>query len=249
MAQVTHEVRGNSVAAQRATQAKQDAENRVGQLIMTVDPYAKREPAYWIGVFNVSKTELKIPRSWVPGGMVTLPGREEGQLYGKPFVIPDVKNLMKPPVGNDEIVTVPTKGEFLAQDIVNCNDPYGSWETYRPLSAGSALNEGNNYYDRGIFWCKLAKPDSEPDMKAVEFAINRLEAYYNSLINEANTYYSSGPKEQTKICAPHHEAAQYFIDSGNDIDLPWHKTMSGNLRGRLKLKKAQQDQPEGQKIR
>jgi hypothetical protein len=250
MPQPNAEIRGNSAAANRATQAKQDQENRVGQLIMTVDPYSKRKPEYYIGVFNVSKTTFKIPRSWVPGGLVTLEGRDEGQLYGKPFIIPDVKNIMKPPVGNDEITVIPTKGEFLAQDICNCNDPQGSWETYRPLSAASGLNVGNNYYDRGIVWCRLATPESEPDPKAIDFAIMRLETYYNGLINEANTYYSSGPKEQIMICAPHHEAAQYFIDAGNDLDLPWHKQLTGNLRGRLKKAQAAAlEAVEGKKVR
>lgn len=213
--------------------------NRVDQVRLVADPYSARIPEYWIGIFNVSKTELQIARSWVIGGLVKLRPRAEGELYGPPFIIKDVVAIPKPPMGNDEIIMVPTKGEWLAQDIVNCNDPTGSWKTYRPLNAATSTNEGNNYYDRGIFWCRLASPDAEPDFDAVEFAIKRLENYYNGLVQEANLYYSSGPKEQAKICQPHHEAADYFISSGLSLELPWHQVMSGGLSQQLdKLRKA-----------
>ena len=229
----------DSPRAQQSSAALANDKNRVDQLHLVADPHAKDVPKYWVGIFNVSKTELQIARSWVIGGIVKLRPRAEGELYGPPFIIPDIVNIPKPPSSNDEIILVPFSGEWLAQDIVNCNDPNGSWKTYRPLNAATATNEGNNYYDRGIFWCRLASTDAEPDFDAVEFAIKRLENYYNGLVQEANLYYSSGPKEQSKICQPHHEAADYFISSGLQLELPWHQVMSGGLTQQLdKLRKA-----------
>jgi hypothetical protein len=228
----------DSPRAQSGASSLANDKNRVDQVRLVADPYAGRTPEYYIGIFNVSKTELQIARSWVPNGTVKLRAREEGQLYGLPFILNDVVPIPKPPMGNDEIILVPTKGEFLAQDIVNCNDPYGSWKTYRPLNAATATNEGNNYYDRGIFWCRLTSPGAEPDFDAVEFAIKRLETYYQNLIQEANLYYTSGPKEQSKICQPHHEAADYFIESGVKLSLPWHQVLSGNLHEQLQKARA-----------
>jgi hypothetical protein len=207
--------------------------NRLDQLIITGNPYANRAPLFWVGVFNVAKQPFRIHRPWVIGGVVKIEAREEGELYSKPFIIPDIVGIAKPPVGNDEIIIVPQKGEFLAQDICNMNDPFGSWKTYRPLSEATRWNDGNNYYERGLFWVKLETPDSPPDLEAVQTAIERLEKYYSFLINEANKFYTSGPKGQEMICGPHHEAAEYFLSAGNDLNLPWHAVMKGGLHGLL----------------
>jgi len=212
--------------------------NRLDQLIIVGNPYAGRQPEFWVGIFNVAKQEFRIHRPWVIGGIVKLAAREEGELYSKPFVIPDIVGIPKPPMGNDEVIVVPNKGEFLAQDICNMNDPFGSWKTYRPLSEATRWNDGNNYYERGLFWCKLEAQDSPPDMAAVESAILRLEKYYTFLIQEGNKFYTSGPKGQEMICQPHHDAADYFISSGNKLDLPWHAVMKGGLHGLLGKAKA-----------
>jgi hypothetical protein len=228
---------GSPRANQQSTSFAND-KNRVSETFISSDPLAQRKPEFYVGIFNVSKTELKVARSWAMGGTVIIPGRQEGETYSKPFILRDMVNVAKQPDLNMEIALVPQRGEFLAQDVCNCNDPYGSWKTYRPLNAATATSEGNNYYDRGVFWCRLTAPDAEPDLDAVDFAIGRLEKYYQNLIQEANLYYSSGPKEQAKICQPHHEAADYFIESGVKLNLPWHQVLSGNLHEQLAKAKA-----------
>jgi hypothetical protein len=237
MPEVNASIEMNTAGATRAASSRQNDKNHVGSLIMTADPYAKRTPDFYIGIFNVSRKEFAVPRPWAVNGVITIPARPEDGLYGKPFILRDVEATQKLQPGSDEILMIPVKGAFLAQDIVNCNDPLGDWKTYKTLNPATALNEGNNYYDRGIFWVKLASPDAEPDIEAVEAAVNRLEAYYNSLILEGNRYYSSGPKTQSLICDPHHMAADYFISAGNDLELPWHQVLSGGMKSRIKAKK------------
>ncbi len=230
---------GGSYASNRAAASLADSKNRVDQTFITPDPNALDKPKYYIGVFNVSRTEVRIARPWVVGGMVKLAPRQQDDLYGKPFVLPDIKAFAKPSPGGDEINLIRQSGEFLAQDIVNCNDPKGNWKTYRQLNPEQRTSDGNNYYERGIFWCRIATPESEPDFEALEFAVKLLEKSYQSLIEEANIYYASGPKEQAKIGAPHREAAQYFIDSGLELNLPWHQTLTGGLSAKLATKKAE----------
>lgn len=224
--------------------------NRMGLVHMTPDAIGSRKPEFYIGIFNVSTKSLTVQRQWGSGqsfddfgstapsisGLVTIPGREPDELYSRPYVLRDIERLTKLQPSSDEIVMIPVKGEFLAQDLCNCLDPFGDWRTARILTneqQNAAGSVGNNYYERGIFWCKLATPDAEPDLEAVEKAVERLEAYYQKLYEEGNRYYQLGPKGQELIAAPHHEAIQYFLDAGHKIEAPWHMTLTGGLRGKL----------------
>jgi hypothetical protein len=228
----------DSAAAQTVIRSIANDKNRESQLIMTGNPYKDRKPEFYVGIFNVSRRELVVERPWAINGTVRIEARKEDALYGKPFVLADIELIHRPIVGNDEILTVPQKGEFLAQDIVNSNDPNGSWKTYKAANPATEINIGNNYYEKGIFWVRLATPDSEPDLDAVEAAIDRLELNYNRLIMEANELYASGPEGQKQLGAgrgkPYHEAADYFITAGHEVDAPWHSVMKGGLSNRLK---------------
>ena len=239
MSEVTHEMNYDSPNAHAAANSRAKDKNREGNLILTADPYGKRVPAFYVGIFNVGSQPFSVQRSWAVGGTVNIAARPKDALYSQPLILRDVENLQRIAPGSDEIQLAPTSGEYLAQDIVNCNNPYGSWKTYKSLDPSQAVNEGNNYYDRGIFWCRLATPTSDPDFEVVEFAITRLEKNYQRLVEEGNLLYQSGPKGQVLICAPHHEAAQYFIDAGHQLDLPWHATLTGGLSGRLKQSMAE----------
>jgi hypothetical protein len=198
------------------------------QIIMTPDPYAGREPEFYVGIFNVSQKEYRISKPWVVGGQVKIAACDQDKLYSKPFILRDIEHLLRAEVGREEITPIPTKGILLAQDVVNSNDPQGDWRSVRPLDA-HATNEGNNYYELGLFWVKLATPDAEPDEEAVEMAIKRMEATYNRRIEEAEKFYAGGPEAQKQIEAPNHEAADYF-----GIDRPWHHQMTRDRCSRLK---------------
>jgi hypothetical protein len=239
--------------ANMASKSRARDKNRMGNIVMTTDPYGKRQPEFYVGIFNVNTRPLTVQRQWGVGqqmgdggqasigGLVTVNGRAVDDLYGKPVILRDIEHMQKLQPGSDEILLVPVGGEFLAQDLCNCNDLGGSWKTAKSLSTEQQMAAGavgNNYYERGIFWCRLATPDAEPDMEAVDAAITNLERYYQKLLEEANRLYQSGPKGQQEICDPHHEAAEYFIQAGNPLDLPWHATLRGGLHGMLKKKSA-----------
>jgi hypothetical protein len=234
-------------------QSYQKSKNRMSSLRVASDPHAKRKPDFYVGIFNVNTKPLTVQRQWgvgtAPGengtqasicGLVKIPGREEGKLYSSPVVLRDIEHFQKLQPGSDEIILQPISGEFMAQDLCNSNDPYGSWKTYRPITSDQQQvsgNIGSNYYERGIFWCRLTTPDAEPDLNAVEFAIAQLERTYQGLIEEANRFYQQGAQKQVEICEPHHEAAAYFIAAGHDLNLPWHATLTGGLVGQLAAKR------------
>jgi hypothetical protein len=213
--------------------------NRNAEIKMPAQPYAHLKPEFYVGIFNVSRKEIRIPRDWAVGGNVIIPAREEEDLYSKPYVLKAIEGIMHLPPGSVQMVVEPINGEALAQDVVNTSNPGGDWKTYRQWTKNQEDimgAVGNNYYEKGLFWCRLETPTSDPDMEAVEFAMGCLEKNYNNLITEANLLYSSGPREQLKICAPHHEAADYFIKAGNDVELPWHQILQGNFKSKLKKK-------------
>ena len=207
------------------------ANSQINAPFFSGNPLANRVPAYYIGVFNVSTRSIKVKRDWAFSHQVIIPAREDGEFYSKPYILPDIKYLPDKKAGFDEISWIAMKGEFLAQDIVNVNDPYGDWHTAKTSSEGTRLSDGNNFYDRGLFWVRLATPEAEPDLEAVETAITRMEAYYQQLVRDANKFYASGPKQHDLICEPHHAAAEYF-----EIDAPWHRKMEGSLKSQLRSK-------------
>jgi hypothetical protein len=239
----THSIE-RSARAIASERARFDDENHLSDISLQADPYGNRTPEFYIGIFNVSMKELRVPRPFGKSGRTTqgdtarevvIPGRNKDDLYGKPFILRDIEPILRTFVGNDEISYTPTSGELLAQDVVNTNDPKGSWRTYRALNPFTAASEGNNYYDRGIFWCRLTSPDAEPDMEAVEFAIGRLEAYYNALVAEADMIWNGNPALRNQIGQPHRDAAKYL-----ELQTEWFHTRTGPLQGKLEAaKKAQ----------
>lgn len=218
----------------QAERGMMDHANRTDELFFADDPYANRKPDYYVGIFNVSTVPMTVERGWAIGGKVVIPARKEGELYSKPYILPDMKNILSLRAGMDEVSLITMKGTFLAQDIVNTNDPNGNWKTSRPLPPNSS-NEGNNYYERGLFWVTLDTPQSEPDGEALEAAINRLDTYYNKLVTEADQMYIGGPRTQSEIGLPHRMAAEAL---GLE-DRPWHVKLISSLASKLKAKKAE----------
>jgi hypothetical protein len=216
-----------------------EAPNSSGPIFPT-DPYAQRKPDYFVGVFNVSLKDQKVAKPWVIGGQVIIAARGKDDPYGKPFILKDVETQMARRVGGDEMYQVPVSGTFIAQDIVNPNDPFGDWRTSVPLNPATASSSGNNLYEYGVFWSKLATPESEPDDEAYVKAVERLEKTYQSLVMEADKFYQQGPKGQEQISDPHHEAAEYF----ELTDRSWHQVMTGSLTSKIKQKKLAKEKAE-----
>lgn len=237
----------NSVAS---GQARSNAGNGLANdVVMTPDPFWDRKPDYYVGIFNVSPKQRKFSRPWGLSrdqqsgeSIVIIEGRAAEDLWSKPYILKDKNPQHQLNPSTQEIHLTYQNGTFLAQDLLNCNDPWGDWKTARPVTPNMG-NEGNNYYEQGLFWCKLKTPTSDPDLDAVESAIKRLEAHYEKLLGDANQMWVGGPEKQKEIADGHHEAAEYFLATNPELEFPWHTTMTGGMMARLKSRKKAAEAP------
>src|SRR4029077_17684840 len=169
-------------------------------------------PQYFVRIFNVSDVEVKIERPWVNfnptqrGKLIVVPARQEGERVSKPFTIADIVQVPIRNDGNKTYQSIGQRGEFLAQDALNPEDMQGNWRTVRSLSPGSSINEGTNLYHWGLFWTNNETPTDEE----IAAAVNRLDANYNNLIDEAKLLWASGEEGRKKIGNTHRRAAQHF---------------------------------------
>jgi hypothetical protein len=184
---------------------------------MVGDMNAGREIKYWVYIFNLSAIEQRIQRPWAHGGCVVIPAREEGKEYSEPYAIPDVIQEKRFVSGASEFSTVGRDGKFYAQDVLNPDDPMGDWKSVRPINQGQTTNIGTNLYNFGCFWT-LSNP---PEPKALAKAKERMEAFYNQKLQEAETLYAAqqDPKYNgDRVGLVHHTAADYF-----KIETVWHR--------------------------
>jgi hypothetical protein len=184
--------------------------------IFTGDANLRHTPKYWVRIFNVSGLEQRIERPWVmpghAGKVIVIPAADDGEETGNPFVIPDIVQMPVDRAGSWELGTRGVDGRFLAQDAINPEEPSGNWRTVRTRLESMSANEGTNLYHWGCFWdvTKGLDLDQEADQEAVKTAIERMEANYNRLIDEANML-ALGDKDQIRqIGATHRRAANYF---------------------------------------
>lgn len=231
MEAATHTIVKGSRPAASATESMRRKEN--DNFVFAGDANLMHRPAFWVGIFNVSDMEQRVERPWLhtqffaapnaerrpSAKIMIIPACEEGKEYGKPFIIPDVVQMPEERPGSWQIRTFGQDGRFLAQDAINPEDPRGSWKTVRPMGAGFLSNEGTNLYDFGCFWIAAPTVDELiPDADVLTAAHKRLEAKYNMLVTEANSFALQGATGIVQIGSLHRRAANYF---GLDVD--WNK--------------------------
>jgi hypothetical protein len=207
--------------SERLTRAKNREHN--DQFVFSGDANLTHTPQFWVGIFNVSGMEHRIDRPWVHPGkrgqLIVIPAAAQDEPFGTPFVIPDIVQMPEERPGSWQMRTFGQDGRFLAQDALNPEDPAGNWRTMREIGAGLAANENTNLYRLGCFWI-TAKTREElyPNEEEIETAHTRLEATYNTLIEDANLLFLTGADGQRQIGHTHRRAANYF-----GIETEWNK--------------------------
>lgn len=224
-------VRGSRNAA-RATAAKNREHN--DNFVFMGDANLTHIPQFWVGLFNVSDLEQRIERPWVhprvlsavaaekiiTAKYVVIPAAEDGQPYGRPFVIPDIVQMPEERPGDWRFRTFGQDGRFLAQDVINPEDPTGNWTTVRKSNEAFATNIGTNLYRFGCFWMTAKKVEELiPTEEMLETAHARLEETYNDLVEEAKNLAMQGAEGIKQIGSLHRRAANYF----GLTDLEWNK--------------------------
>lgn len=222
---VTATISSDSANAKRMTGAMNRSENP--DYVLAGNANVAHQPDYYVSIFNVSEVEHRIERPWVSfnpahrGKIIVIPAKEPGERYSRPFKIADIVQMPVPDIVSGEIRTIGQQGKFLAQDALNPEDPNGNWKTVRVRPATVAQNEGANLYHWGLFWTVNEKP-SEEELTA---AVQRMEANYNHLIEEAKLLYVMGGKKLMEIGNTHRRAAAYF-----GLQFPWNQTYTKQMK-------------------
>jgi hypothetical protein len=108
-----------------------------------------------IRIFNVSRKKHSIDRPGAPGGSWVIHPCSGEEEYGCGPVFPLIARMAHADA-REGVKVVTYQGEFLAQDILNPEDPFGDAETADKRIA--MANENTNLYRFGCFWSRNAKP-------------------------------------------------------------------------------------------
>lgn len=206
----------NQPNAGRMTGSMERSSNEHTNFVFMGNANIGHVPQFFVGIFNVGDMEHKIERPWVNynpaqhGKMIVIPACESGLRYCKPFLIADIVQEPVRNIYNGQMDSRGVDGKFLAQDAINPEDPKGNWKTVRPMNAGQAMNIGTNLYNWGVFWETIQKPTDAPSDAAITKAHERLEAFYNYLIDEAKSLYMQGDEGRRQISNTHRRAASFF---------------------------------------
>lgn len=158
-----------------------------------------------------------VERPWAFAGRIIIPARKPGEKYSEPVRIPDIVQEPVPKAGSNTVYLNGVDGKFLAQDMLNPDDPAGNL-----ISAGklpvNQQNSGTNLYKEGCFWTLNEVPTDE-ELKA---ATVLMEAYYNEIIRKADSNDMLNTRDsRLEIGVKEFHAAAYF-----GIEKPWNKVLT-----------------------
>lgn len=221
--QVNSTISGGSDIARRLTEGKMREANQ--NFVFSGNANLTHEPKYFIHILNVSDREHLVERPWVHpqrlGSVIVIPACQAGQKVSNAFRIPDIVQMKHERPGHWQFYTTGADGKFLAQDALNPDDMTGNWKTTRKVNQGALTNEGTNLYNKGCFWIRSDAPAKELEA-AIAKAIERMEAYYETLIEDANQFYLEGGKGILLINHTHRRAARYMFEQyGREVE--WNK--------------------------
>ena len=200
----------DSEIARKLSFAVTQRENK--DYVFTGNMNVARTPQYYVRIFNVGDMEHKIERPWVAfnpaarAKLILIPACQKDQPYSRPFTIADIVQQPKRHVTTGEMDSYGVDGKFLAQDALNPEDPYGNWQTVRPMDASRATNEGTNLYRWGCFWTL----NETPTAAELQAATAQRDAYYNYLVEEAKILWMGGTDGRKQIGNTHRRAASFF---------------------------------------
>jgi hypothetical protein len=181
----------------------------------SIEPPIDLDYSKAVWTFNVSTLSQKIERPNAPGGSWIIHGRGTGEKFGRGPTFPEYFNEIT--VGRGERHIRRIEGRFIAQDIINPEQPFGDIHTadpgqYRYLGR----NINTNLYDWGCFWSGYPEPSKEE----LALAHRRLTGKCLSLIREAQLFWletrRDGDRRNAAITATHKFAAGYL-----DIKFEW----------------------------
>jgi hypothetical protein len=199
-----------------------------GEMFFRGDANTARTPQYYVYLFNVSPITQYVERSWgrlialgngVSQRGVVIEAAPEGHEYGKPYIIKDIEQIPYAIVpGLPETAIRGERGEFLAQDVLNPDQPYGNAETTGTMNLANTFNEGTNLYAWGCFRTR----NNPPKPEEVVAAKKRWEKKANALLQQGNQLSQQG--KAPEITQPMRDAAQYL-----KVNVPWNQIFRSTI--------------------
>lgn len=190
-----------------------------------------RAQDFWVYIFSISERSYDIYRPPVIKQML-LVGKAPKARYALCARFPHPMNVPDANVDSSEIGIKQMNTIRFCQDVCN-PDNLGTDQNSIPSVVTSI---GNNLNAKGVFWavekdCTFAPEDTEklrpiPSEKALEDAKKRMEAYYRTLVEKANTVHSAKPSDLPDLLTPEHLAAAEYLENAFGQQFAWHQRMT-----------------------
>ena len=186
---------------------------------------------FWVYLFSISERSYEIYRPPIIKKML-LVGKAPKADYALCARFPHPLNVPDASVDSSEIGIKQMDTRRVCMDI--CNPDNLSLDQNAVIS--SVTNIGNNLSAKGVFWatekeCTLAPEDTKhelpiPPVALIADAKKRMEVYYRTLVEKANTVHSSSPKDLSDLLTPEHLAAAEYLEENFGMQFAWHQRMA-----------------------
>ena len=190
-----------------------------------------REQDYWVYIFSISERSYEIYRPPIIRHML-LVGKAPKAKYALCTRFPHPMNVPDASVDSSEIGIKQMDARRFCMDV--CNPDNTGFDQNAVISTPTSI--GNNLSSKGVFWatekeCTFDPSDTKrvhpiPSDKHLEDAKNRMEVYYRSLVEKANTVHSSSPKDLSDLLTPEHLAAAEYLEENFGMQFAWHQKMA-----------------------
>ena len=176
-----------------------------------------RAPDYWVYIHTVSENSFDVSRPPIISKMklVGKTGKAKSALCAR-FPQPLLTAIGN--VDSNETTISPMDCRRFVMDIIN-PDNLGFDQDAIITSVTSV---GNNLGGKGIFWSL----NEEPTEQEINAAVARMEKYYKSITEKANTVEASSPKDLPDTLTPEHHFAADYLTQHFGTQFKWHTSLS-----------------------
>ena len=190
-----------------------------------------RKQDYWVYLFSISERSYEIYRPPLIQKML-LVGKAPKAEYALCARFPHPLNVPDASVDSSEIGIKQMDTRRFCMDIVN-PDNLG-FDQNAVIANPTSI--GNNLSAKGVFWaieaeCTFEPADTNhehpiPAPRLIADAKKRMETYYKTLVEKANTVHSASPKDLPDLLTPEHLAAAEYLENAFGSQFAWHQKMT-----------------------
>ena len=174
-----------------------------------------RTPEFLLYLYNVSEQTFTVSRPPIIREM-KIPGRKAGERYALATHLPQPLLTPKGNVDSNEVDILALDTRRFLTDVINPDNLGINQDAH--VAMKERTSQGNDLGQKGVFW-SFNNPPLEEE---VDRAYQRMEQYYQFLIEQATTVEVSAPATLKDVLTPeHHAACDYFGEEHS-----WHAKRS-----------------------